>query len=97
MGRSARGQANGRTPNRGSGRSKGRNYSRTGAKLKHNGMCEALGAHVFDYGPNADDQMQTTFEKIVNHVGTIYGIDISSELLNSTLNVLPEPTTQESK
>ena len=36
--------------------------------------------------------MRTTLEKIVHHVGTIHGQDISNELLNRTTVILPEPT-----
>jgi hypothetical protein len=35
--------------------------------------------------------MRTTWEKIVHHVGTIYGQDISNELLNKKTVNLPEP------
>jgi hypothetical protein len=38
---------------------------------------------VFNYGQKgAADQSRTTWEKIVHHVGTIHGHDISNELLN---------------
>jgi hypothetical protein len=40
--------------------------------------------------------MRTTWEKIVHHVGTIYGPDISNELLNKKYVSIPEPKyTQE--
>jgi hypothetical protein len=35
--------------------------------------------------------MRTTWEKIVHHVGTIYGQDISNELLNKKRVILSEP------
>jgi hypothetical protein len=60
--------------------------------VKHKGLCAALGNNVFDYGhKSAADQMRTTWEKIVHHVGTIYGQDISNELLNKKTVNLPEP------
>ncbi len=77
----------------GRGRGRGNSYSGTGATAaKHKGLCSALGNHVFDYGQKAAaDQMRTTWEKIVHHAGTIYGHDISNELLNKKLVVIPEP------
>ena len=84
-GRQARGQG-------GRGR-QGRRQHYSGAQpAKHKGMCAALGNHVFNYGHKAAaDQMQTTWEKIVHHIGTIYGQDISNELLNKKKVILPEP------
>jgi hypothetical protein len=83
----------------GRGRGRGQNYSSTGAATaKHRELCSALESHVFDYGQKAaaGDQMRITWEKIVNHVGTIYGHDISNELLNKKYVSIPEPEyTQE--
>ena len=40
---------------------------------------------MFDYGQKAAaDQMRTTWEKVVQMVGTDYGQDISNELQNKT-------------
>ncbi len=66
----------------GRGRGRGNYYSGTGTVVtKHKGLCAALTSHVFEYGQKgAVDQMRTTWEKIVHHVGTIYGHDISNEL-----------------
>jgi hypothetical protein len=78
----------------GRGRGRGSSYSGTGAAAaaKHKGLCSALGNHVFDYGQKAAaDQMRTTWEKIVHHAGTIYGHDISNELLNKKTVVIQEP------
>jgi hypothetical protein len=81
----------GNTHSRG-GRGRGNYYSSAGAVVKHKGLCAALSNHVFDYGQKgAADQMRTTWEKIVHHVGTIYGHDISNELQNKKLVVLPKP------
>jgi hypothetical protein len=47
---------------------------------------------VFDYGQKeAAEEMRTTWEKIVLHMGTIYGHDISNELLNKKAVNIPEP------
>jgi hypothetical protein len=47
---------------------------------------------VFDYGQkSAADQMRTSWEKLVQYVGTNYGQDISNELQNKTTVILPEP------
>jgi hypothetical protein len=56
------------------------------------GLCAALGSNVFDYGHKAAaDQMRTSWEKIVQYVGTTYGQDISNELQNKTTVDIPEP------
>jgi hypothetical protein len=45
------------------------------------GLCAALGINVFDYGQSAAaDQMRTSWEKLVQVVGTNCGQDISNEL-----------------
>ena len=84
----------GRTQGRGRGRgNSGRGNFYTGTTVKHKGLCSALGMHVFDYGQKAvADQMRTTWEKIVHHVGTIYGSDISNELQNKKQVVVPKPS-----
>jgi hypothetical protein len=47
---------------------------------------------VFDYGQNtAADQMRTSWEKLVQYVGTNYGQDINNELQNKVWVVLTEP------
>ena len=52
---------------------------------------------MFVYGQKgAADQMRTTLEKTVHHVGTTHGQDISNELLNRRTVTIPEPVhTQE--
>ena len=94
-GQRGRGRAGARGDRGGQGR--GSYYNGSGTAAKHKGLCSALGNHVFDYGQKgAADQMRTTGEKIANHVGTIYGSDISNELLNKNPVVLAEPEyTQE--
>jgi hypothetical protein len=89
----ARGRGN-RDGNRGRGRGKGRgtSYTSTVTAVKHKGLCAALGSHVFDYGQKgAADNMRTTWEKVVHHVGTIYGHDISNELQNRKFIIIDEP------
>jgi hypothetical protein len=89
------------TDNKGcGGRGRGRGSSCTGtgtAAAKHNGLCIDIGNHVFDYGQKeAADQMRTTWEKTVHHMGAIYGHEISNELLNKKTVIIPEPAyTQE--
>ena len=47
------------------------------------GLCNDLGTSVFYYGQNsAEDQTRTSWEKLVQYVGTNYGQDISNELQN---------------
>ena len=54
-------------------------------------MCSALGKNVFDYGQKSyANQMRTSWEKLVQYVGTSYGHDISNELQNKIAVVFPE-------
>jgi hypothetical protein len=56
------------------------------------GLCAALGINAFDYGYRAaTDQMTTSWEKLVQFVGTNYGQDISNELQNKIPVILSEP------
>jgi hypothetical protein len=59
---------------------RGQNY--TGARMAaKSGLCAALGNN--DYGHRAAaDQMRTSWEKLVQFVGTNYGQDKSNELQN---------------
>jgi hypothetical protein len=76
----------------GRGRSRGQNY--TGARsASKKGLCTTLGSNIFDYGhKGAANQMRTSWEKLVQFVGTNYGQDISNELQNKITVTLPEPT-----
>ena len=57
------------------------------------GLCKSLGGNVSDYGQKAAaDQMQTSWEKITEYVGTLYGQDISNGLHNKTTVAIAEPT-----
>jgi hypothetical protein len=91
-GRGRGGSRGGRGGERGRrGRGRGQNYTgaRTAAK---SGLCAALGNNVFDYGHRAAaDQMRTSWEKLVQFVGTNYGQDISNELQNKIPVILSEP------
>ena len=69
-----------------------RGYRYYGATPKHKGLYSALRKNVFDYGQKASaDQMITTWEKIVHHVGTIHGYNISNELLNNKTIIITKP------
>ena len=64
----------------GRGRGRGSSYSVQSGNAKK-GLCVTLGTNVFDYGTKgAADQMRTSWEKLVQYVGTNYGQDISNEL-----------------
>jgi hypothetical protein len=55
-------------------------------------MCTNLGTHVFDYGQKSgSDQMRTSWEKLVQYVGTNYGQDINNQLQNKVWVVITEP------
>jgi hypothetical protein len=46
-------------------------------------MCANIGTNLFQYGQkSAADLMRTSWEKLVQYVGTNYGQDISNELQN---------------
>ena len=76
----------------GRGRGRGSSYSAQSGTAKK-GLCGTLGTNVFDYGTKgAADQMRTSWEKLVQYVGTNYGQDICNELQNTTTVVIPEPT-----
>ena len=75
----------------GSNKGRGHNYNNAGSSTKK-GLCTTLGSHVFDYGQKAAaDQMRTTWEKIVQMVGTTYGHDICNELQNKATVTVVEP------
>lgn len=90
------GRTNGRngrgsTARGGRGRGRGYNYTGAGGGTKK-GLCVTLGSHVYDYGQkNAADLMQTSWEKLVQYVGTTYGQDIANKLQNKNTVVLSEP------
>ncbi len=73
------------------GHGRGQNY--TGARMvAKSGLCAALGINVFDCGHRAAaDQMRTSWEKLVQFVGTNFGQDISNELQNKIPMILSEP------
>jgi hypothetical protein len=73
------------------GRRREQNYTGTRTAAKR-GLCAALGINVFNYGHRAAaDQMRTSWEKLVQFVGTNYGQDISNELQNKIPVILSEP------
>jgi hypothetical protein len=70
---------------------RGQNYTgaRTAAK---SGLYVALSNNVFKYGHRAAaDQMRTSWEKLVQFVGTNYGQDISNEQQNKIPVMLTKP------
>ena len=75
------------------GRGRGRDYrgySYSGSTTKQKGLCSVLGIYVFDYGHNKSaDQMRTTWKKLLHHVETINGHDISNGLLNKKRVTIP--------
>ena len=76
----------------GGGAGQGQHYT-GGASTAMKGLCAALGTNVFDYGQKAAaDQMRTSWEKLVQHVGTNHGQDISNELQNKQTVTIAEPT-----
>ena len=88
-GRSRGGRGNGGRGRRSRGR--GQNYTGASGATKK-GLCTTLGSHVFDYGQkSAADQMRTSWEKLVQYVGTSCGQDIANELQNKVTVVLVEP------
>jgi hypothetical protein len=76
-GRGGRGRG---SANRGGRGQLGQNYTDS-ANAEKRVLCTNLGTNVFDYGQkSAADQMRTSWEKLVQYVGTNYGQDINNEL-----------------
>jgi ribosomal protein L15 len=85
------GRGRGGRGERGRGRGRGQNYTGL-ANTKKKGMCANLGTNVFDYGQKtAADIMRTSWDKLVQYVGTNYGQDISNELQNKIYVDIIEP------
>jgi hypothetical protein len=75
----------------GRGREKVQNYT-SSANAANRGLCTNLGTTVFAYGQkSAEDQMRTSWEKLVQYVGTNYGQNINNELQNNITVVFIEP------
>ena len=77
---------------RGGGRGRGRGHNYQGAtRASEKGLSNDLGSNVFDYGHKvAPDQIRTTWEKMIQHVGSKFGQDMNNELLTPV--VIDEPT-----
>ena len=74
------------------GHGRGSNYTGSTSAPKK-GLCTALRANVFDYGTKGTaDQMRTSWEKLVQYIGTNYGQDISNELQNKAVITLAKLT-----
>jgi hypothetical protein len=89
IGRGGRGRG---SANRG-GRGRGRGQNYTGfANASKRGLCTNIGTHVFDYGQkSAADQMRTSWENLVQYVGTNYGQDSNNKLQNKVWVILTKP------
>jgi hypothetical protein len=62
------------------------------ANAAKRGLCTNLGTSVLYYGQkSAADQMHTSWEKLVQYVGTNYGQDISNELQNKITLIIVDP------
>jgi hypothetical protein len=88
-GRNGRGRV---SANRG-GRGRGRGQNDTGSvNAEKRGLCTNLGTNMFDYGQKSTAyQMRTSWEKLVQYVGTNYGQDINNEFQNKVWVVLTKP------
>jgi hypothetical protein len=73
------------------GRGRGHNYTGS-ANTTKKGLCANLGTNVFDYGQKyAADLMRTSWEKLVQYVGTNHEQDISNKLQNKISVDIIEP------
>jgi F0F1-type ATP synthase gamma subunit len=73
------------------GRGRGQNYTFS-VNTSKKGMCGNLGTNVFDYGQKSEtDLMRTSWEKLVQYVGTTYGQYISNEPQNKIAVDIIEP------
>jgi hypothetical protein len=75
------------------GRGRGLGQNSTGsANATKRGLCTNLVKNVVDYAQkSAADQIHTSWEKLVQYVGTNYGQDINNELQKQVWVVLTEP------
>ena len=77
------------------GRGRGRSdigYSYYGATPKNKVLCSALDNRVFYYGQKASsDQLRTTWDNLVHHIGKIHGHNISNGLMNKKTLVITKP------
>ena len=74
------------------GHGRGSSYTGTTSAPKK-GLCTTLSANIFDYGTKGTaDQMRTSWEKLMQYIGTNYGQDISNELQNKAVIMLAKPT-----
>jgi hypothetical protein len=71
----------------------GRGQSNSGArKTPKSGLWRVFYNNVFDYGHKAAaDPMSTSWEKLIQYVGTTFGQDISNEHQKKTTMILTEP------
>ena len=91
MTKAGRGHGGRGNNNGGRGRGRGNNHANANSTAKR-GSCAALGKNVFDYGHKAAaDEMRTSWEKVVQCVGTACGQDISNELQNKGYIIVTEP------
>ena len=82
MTKAGRGHGGRGNNNGGRGKGRGDNHANTNSTAKR-GLCAALGKNAFDCGHKAAaDEMKTSWEKVVQHVGTTHGQDISNKLQN---------------
>jgi hypothetical protein len=64
----------------GRGRGRGQNYTGSANAAKR-GLCTNLETNVFDYGQKSEAyQIRTSWEKLVQYMGTNYGQDINNKL-----------------
>jgi hypothetical protein len=85
------GRSGGSANRGGHGRGRDQNYNGSANAAKR-GMCTNLGTNMFYYGQkSAADQMRTSWEKLVQYVGTNYGQDINNESQNKVWVILTEP------
>ena len=83
------GRDGGNKGGRGSGRGRGHGYTGSASTAKK-GLCAHLGTNVLDYSSKgAAHQMRTSYEKLVQYVGTNYGQDIANELQNKAAVMIP--------
>ena len=87
------GRLRGCNSERGGRAARGSNYSGAGTtSSKQKGLCAALGDNVFNYGAKGSaDQMRNSWARIVHHIGTIMGQEISNELQNKTEFIIKKP------
>ena len=88
-----RGRGGGRQSHQARGQGPGGSQNSRTDNKNQKELCVAIGNHVFDYHKKkgAADQLTDTWDKLVDHAGSLYGENVRNELFNKAHVVLKPP------